>query len=107
MITTTQWRQAIAPALDDATGWATNGKLTYRTPVDWVLLGVHGEASGFRRDEVYVSVFTMPLFVPTDHISLTHARRIPSGTATFGLTNHGLATALASCLLYTSDAADD
>jgi hypothetical protein len=57
----------------------------YRTPADWLLIGVHGEGSGFDRDRVHVSTVYMPLFVPRDHLSLGFGRRVPNGTATFGL----------------------
>lgn len=63
-----------------------------------MLLGVHGEGSGVRTDEVYVSVLTMPMFVPADYVTLNHARRVPSGTATFGLANEALSGALASAI---------
>lgn len=45
-----------------------------------------------------LSVLTMPLFVPADQVTLNHARRVLSGTATFGLANNKLGAALASAV---------
>ncbi len=84
MITASQWKKAVSPLLPDTTSWALRGKLAYQTPVDWILLGVHGE--GTRHiDQVRISSFVMPLFVPLDHLIHDHSQRVPDGSAYVGL----------------------
>ncbi|MCP3881391.1 MAG: hypothetical protein GY701_23820 [Sulfitobacter sp.] len=85
MLSESRWKSIILPLLEQPPAWAFQGKLTYRTPVDWVLLGVHGEGSGLQPNRVYVSTVLMPLFVPADHLTLDHSTRVPHGSATFGL----------------------
>jgi hypothetical protein len=41
------WKRIMGPLLPTAEGWAHRGKLAYRVPVKWVLVGVLGESSGF------------------------------------------------------------
>jgi len=83
-ITAAQWKRAVAPVLPDSTSWAFPNKLTYRRPVGWVLLGVLGEGSGFRRDQVYIWSVVMPLYIESEHLVLSYSRRV-SAAGTFGL----------------------
>ena len=85
VITTSQWRKAVLPVLDSASKWAFRGKVAYRTPLDWFILGVHADGSGFQRDRVYVSALATPLFVPNDHLILSYSKRVPNGSSTYGL----------------------
>jgi hypothetical protein len=87
VITALQWRKIVTPVLGPGPDWKSRGKLTYRTPVDWVLLAVHGEGSGHRSGHVYISAVAMPLFVPAEHLTLNYSTRVPSGTAVFALDN--------------------
>lgn len=83
-ITAPQWKRAVTPVLNNPASWAFRNKLAYRQPVGWVLLGVFGEGSGFRRDEVYIWSLVMPLYVESEHLVLSYSKRV--GTAdTFGL----------------------
>lgn len=74
------WKRVVQPLLPGPQSWAFKGKLAYRTPVDWVVLGLLAEGSGFRRDHVYVTVLWTPLFVPRDSLTLDHSRRVPNGS---------------------------
>lgn len=85
MISTAAWKRAVSPALDDRCSWAHRGKLTYCAEPGWVLLGVHGEGSGFQRDRLYISAVVMPLFVPSQHLTLNFSKRVPDGASTFAL----------------------
>ncbi|MFN8017168.1 MAG: hypothetical protein U0P45_03500 [Acidimicrobiales bacterium] len=85
MITASQWKRHVLPLLDDPATWGWRNKLAYRRPVDWVLLGVLAEGSGFQRDRAYVWEVHMPLFVPHESVWLTHGDRVPHGARTVGL----------------------
>jgi hypothetical protein len=84
-ITAAQWKRAVLPALDGHTGWAFRQKFAYRTPVGWVAMGVLGVGSGFRPDTLYVWSVSMPLFIPTEHLTLSHGQRVPNGSSTHRL----------------------
>jgi hypothetical protein len=94
-ITATQWKRAVAPALPSRDAWTFNNKLTYQTPVGWVLRGVLGEGSGRQPDEVYVWCVCMPLFVPFEYVTLTHGWRVPDGITTHSVDQLPAAAALA------------
>lgn len=71
------------PHLSDPTAWEFRGKRVHRLPWEWVMAGVLGEGSS-HRDHVYVWALAMPLFVPSDHVTLDFSQRVrPSGR--FGL----------------------
>jgi hypothetical protein len=84
-ITAAQWKRVVQPLLGDNDGWAFQGKLVYRTPVGWLLRGVHAGGSGFRRDHVYVQFVYMPLFVPSDFLVLSYGDQVPNGASAFVL----------------------
>lgn len=98
MISASQWRRAILPLLDDPDHWRFKGKLAYQAPVGWTLRGVHGEGSGLHRDRFYVSVIYMPLFVPSNHLVMTHGRRVSDGTSPLGLDDPELSSAITEAL---------
>ena len=75
MLSAAQWKRTVTPLLDPNTDYSFRRKLVYRTPTDWLLIGVHAEGSAFDRDRVYVSTVYMPLFVPQDHLVLSFGRR--------------------------------
>jgi hypothetical protein len=70
-----QWRSVVEPLLPESAAWAFRRRTTYRQPVGWLLLGIHGDASGLLKDHLYVHSLYMPLFVPTEHLVLSHGRR--------------------------------
>lgn len=81
VMTAAQWKRAVQPTLPPVEQWSFRGKLAYRRPVDWVLLGVLGEGSGFQRDRVYVWTLVMPLYIQVEHLVLSWSRRVePAGT---------------------------
>jgi hypothetical protein len=85
MITSAQWKRAVRSLAPDSATWAfSSGKVCYRVPVGWVLLGVHAEGSGWNRDQVYVSTLAMPLFVPSEHLTLSQSVRVHPAK-TYGL----------------------
>lgn len=43
---------------------------------EWVAKGIHVETSAFRADRVFIDAFTLPLFIPTKHLTLTYGFRI-------------------------------
>lgn len=59
-------------------GWAQQGKLAYRVPVKWVLVGVLGESSGFD-SATYVWTVRAPLFVPFEALNLSYSTRVGGG----------------------------
>jgi len=83
-ITAAQWKRAVAPALTDSTSWAFRNKIAYRQPVGWVLLGVFGEGSGWRRDQLYIWSLVMPLYVESENLVLSYSHRV-TAAGTFGL----------------------
>ena len=73
------------PALADPQDWAFRNKIAYRSPADWVLLGVFGEGSGWSKDELYIHTLVMPLYVPNEVLDLSYSRRVrPAGTFALG-----------------------
>lgn len=87
----------MAPALDQPTDWRFSKKIAYRSPVEWVLLGIFGEGSGWQRDEVYVWSLVMPLYVESTHVVLSHSRRV-RGAGTFAPGTRAFAEAIASAM---------
>ena len=83
-ITPAQWKRVVAPALTDSTTWAFRNKIAYRQPVGWVLLGVFGEGSGSRRDQLYIWSLVMPLYVESEKLVLSYSHRVAKA-GTFGL----------------------
>lgn len=81
MVSAAQWRRAVTPLLDDPRAWTHRKTLTYRAPMDWVLLGVVGEGSSLERDRLYVWSVSMPLFQPAEVLDLSHPIRVPHGSA--------------------------
>lgn len=80
-VTASEWKRAVSPVLDDPDQWAFRNKIAYRRPVDWVLLGVFGEGSGWKKDELYVYTLVLPLYLASDHLVLSYSRRVrPAGT---------------------------
>jgi hypothetical protein len=74
----------VTPVLTDSTSWAFRNKIAYRQPVGWVLLGVFGEGSGFRPNQVYIWTLVMPLYVESENLILSYSQRVASAR-TFGL----------------------
>ena len=70
--------------LPDPVGWAARGRLTYRSPTDWVALGVLAEESGHLADRLYIWVACVPLFAPIEHLVLDHSGRVPNGSSPVG-----------------------
>jgi hypothetical protein len=62
--------------LPDFPGFAVKGALMFIQPLGNTLRGFHWEASAFSRKDFYVSVFFLPLYVPTKHFHFTFGRRV-------------------------------
>jgi len=77
-MTPSQWRRLVTPLLADPTGWAFTARRCYRVPFDWVAAGVLWEGSA-TRDHGYVWTWSMPLFVPAEHVVLSQSARIGQG----------------------------
>lgn len=54
---------------------AQKGDLLYRTPVDWVVVGLHLEWTAV--DNFYLYALAVPLFVPATVLSLSVGERLP------------------------------
>jgi hypothetical protein len=74
----TDWKKAIRPVLPPEQAWGFRGTLCYRQPVEWVVTGVFGEGSAYTED-MYVYRFVLPLFRPSEHITLTWSERVGRG----------------------------
>src|SRR5215469_9526241 len=48
----------------------------YLPPADTLLRGIHFDSSGFSKTSFYLSVFVMPLCVPTTCLVLSHGKRL-------------------------------
>jgi hypothetical protein len=58
------------------------GTLAYLRPLSWVVHGITGETSGFSPGEFYLWIVRMPLYTPTDHLTLDWSERVPNGATT-------------------------
>ena len=65
-----EWKRTVRPLLAADEDWEFRGPMCYRLPVRRVLLGILGEGSGFDQG-VYIWRVTMPLFVPSDNVTLS------------------------------------
>lgn len=81
---TVEWKKVVRPLLPPGQSWAFRGRLCYRQPVDWVLTGVLGEGSGFHTG-VYVWQVSMPLFVPSDVVTLSFSSRVGGRSRFYGM----------------------
>jgi hypothetical protein len=70
-----EWKRTVSPLLAAGEGWAHRGKLAYRVPLRWVLVGVLGESSGFAM-ATYVWAVAMPLFEPHEYLNLSYSNRV-------------------------------
>jgi hypothetical protein len=69
-------RIAKAHLLPRLPGWEVRGKLLYlREPAD-ILRGVCVDSSAFSANAVYVEIFAMPLYIPTDHLYFSYGNRL-------------------------------
>jgi len=73
-----EWKRVVRPLLPVGQSWAFRGQLCYLQPVEWVLTGVLGEGSGFHTG-VYLWQVSMPMFVPSDVVSLSFSSRVGGG----------------------------
>jgi hypothetical protein len=63
-------------------GFAIKGREMFVPPVKHTLRGIHFDPSAFDKKSFSVSVFVMPLFVPSEHLTLNFADRVRhSGSA--------------------------
>ncbi len=74
-MTTKQFTKIAKEFLPDLPGFVVDKKLVFKSPVDDVLRGLYFESSA-DANCFYLSVFFMPLFVPTDAVSGTGGKRI-------------------------------
>jgi hypothetical protein len=102
---TAEWKRTVRPLLPSGQSWAFHGQLCYRQPVDWVLTGVLGEGSGFHAG-VYVWRVTMPLFIPSDHLTLNFSSRVGGGTRFYDMDEHTALQQAISTALATTEATE-
>jgi len=76
-----KWKTLVGPVLDS--GWRLSQTLAYRVPVGWVLRGLLAEDSAALKPNFYLWVVRMPLYVPSDVISLSWSDRFGGGTHVF------------------------
>ena len=67
------------PLLDDPDVWVLSNRRCYLRDWQWVLTGALAEGSS-TRDHVYVWAWSMPLFVPVDHVTLSQSHRVVPGS---------------------------
>ena len=53
-------------------------------PVEPLLHGILFDSSGFSKTAFYINVFVMPLFVPSQHLTLSYGNRLDSPTKPYG-----------------------
>jgi len=59
-------------------GFVCKKRLLYATPLNHVLRAFNFDPSAFDKETFYVTVFFMPLYVPTSHIYLSFGERLRS-----------------------------
>lgn len=62
--------------LPDFPGFALRGTLMFVQPLGNTLRGFHWEPSAFSKTDFYVTVFFLPLYVPTKHLHFTFGHRV-------------------------------
>jgi hypothetical protein len=77
-----EWKRVVRPLLPACDLWEFRGSLAYRAPVHRFVFGVLGEGSAFDKG-IYVWKVSMPLFVPSDHVTLDYSRRVGGGGAKY------------------------
>jgi hypothetical protein len=65
--------------LPDLSGFAIKGRLMFMPPVESVLRGIHFEGSAFDKTSFSVTVFVMPLCVPTEYLYFNFGKRLRHG----------------------------
>ena len=79
MITGAEWRNLVLPLVDHPDDWALVNRRGYRRDWQWIVAGVLAEGSS-SRDHLYVWAWSMPLFVPVDHVTLSQSHRVVPGS---------------------------
>lgn len=74
-------------------GFVAKGHLIYRVPVNAVFSGFIFDSSGFSADSFNPSAFVQPLYVPSEHFTMTLGQRL-LGVWKFRSDDQGLADAL-------------
>ena len=62
--------------LPELPGFAIKGPLMLIRPVECMLRGISFEGSSFDKTSFYVTMFVMPLCVPTNHLYLNFGSRV-------------------------------
>jgi len=65
-------RASVLPALP---GFVLSRSILHDADTEWLLRGVIKNSSGFS-DGYYAEVFVQPLYVPSDHVTLTYGHRL-------------------------------
>lgn len=66
----TEFNSLIKALTKELPGFAVKGSLMFIPPCRHLLRGIYFETSAADKRSFYVTVFVLPLFVPTDHIYL-------------------------------------
>jgi len=75
------------------------GKLLYASPLNHVLRAFHFDSSAFDKETFYVTVFYLPLYVPSSHIHLGFGERLRSSKGqAWNLSDPRLGEELLACI---------
>jgi hypothetical protein len=83
-MTTKEFNKIGQALLPDFPELVLHGKLLYMPPTESLLNGILFETSGFSKTPFYINVFVMPLFVPSQYLTLSYGNRLESPTKPFG-----------------------
>ncbi len=72
----TEFNSLIKALTKELPGFAVKGSLMFIPPCRHLLRGIYFEPSTADKRSFYVTVFVLPLFVPTDHIYLNLGERV-------------------------------
>jgi hypothetical protein len=86
----------LLPELPD---FAAKGSLVFRTPVQSILQGLCFEGSDFNQKSFYISIFILPLFVPTKFVHFLFGNRLRiNGADRWNANTPGMATQLSATI---------
>jgi hypothetical protein len=80
-MTTRQFVAIEKTLVPELPGFAIKGSLIFARPIKEVLRGINFEGSGFDKTSFYVTVFALPLCVPTTHLYFLIGNRLRIGGA--------------------------
>src|SRR5439155_25246024 len=80
-------------------GYSVRGSLIYEAPVEDILKGFNADTSAFTAERVFVEVFVMPLYVPSEHLVLNIGIRLGGPAHFWTVTEEGFAQGLTSSMV--------